>query len=268
MERRRFLRTGTMGVFGGLAGCAWPEDGSEDAYPTPADPEAVLPEGAEESLPPGVGPEGVERASELAERHHAALVDASFTAETRRLRTTYDDGGQLAEWGDALRVDRVAAGGSPVRVDYRLHGAEPFGSSLDTDTEWWSDDDSLFFRFDREGTAEYRHREPFPAAKYTGRAVVEPLFTNAPLLGVERLDDRTLAWLGFTSGEGGAGNAVRATGVADERGTFESVWRRFGYPERDRWERVVAVTDFLAVGETSVERPEWYDEAVAATVEA
>lgn len=260
-----------MGAFGGLAGCAWLEDDSGDAYPEPVNPEAVLPEDAEESLPPGVEPGGVERVSELTAAHHGALLDASFTAENRRLRVAYDDRGRLAEWGDALRVDRVASGGSPVHVDYRLHGAKPFGSSLDTDTEWWSDGDSLFFRFNREGEegVDYRHREPFPDVKYTERSVLESLFTGAPLVGVERLDDRTLAWLGFTSGEmNESGDAVRVMGVADERGVFGSVWRRFGYPDGDRREHVIAVTDFLSVGDTAVDRPGWYDEAVAATIEA
>ncbi|KTG08488.1 hypothetical protein AUR64_17545 [Haloprofundus marisrubri] len=294
MNRRRYLRVaGGTALSLGLAGCSALQSGTEPGNsvvegssstdaPTETPPAETSTPASTADLPPGVSEDGVEDAWELAVAHHDALEAASFTSEQTNLRRVYDDENRVVERGESVWTGRVSAGGERLHAVYRPGPETTFWSQRPTGNriEWWADDETALQREETENGPEYRRIDMsaetggqgfVQVAAHSGKSRIESELASAGLRGTEPYDDTTLSWLTWTAPpeirtqfDRGL-TQTRSVGVVRAGGRFEEI-RTSYQASHDAGRQFTTTThEFRGVGETTVERPDWYEEAIEAT---
>jgi hypothetical protein len=251
---------GCGGVFGGkeetatLTPAAVPTD---RPTPTPAP-----------QLAPGLTRAGVTNASALAAAHDAALDGQSFTVERTR---TYRTGTGIVV-RQLTSVTRVAGDGR-----FRV-------------TRRWTDEtaprrEATYFDGERllvattDGTNETRYRRTSPAAiadepamAGTGGEQIERVFTVADTRIAGRAERNGTAVYRLAPDEdrsnaSGLDRSVSASAQVTARGLVRSYTfdQRLSAESSGGVAAIVVSTQYNQVGSTTVERPSWYDEAMATT---
>lgn len=245
-------------VFLAIAGCNAPladERGpAETATVTPAPlPEESTASGDAGAYPPGVGPDGVTDAARLVEAHDAVLANTSYTVRLTSTRE-YANGSVQASYERVLRVD------PPERFHYVLTVRTERG---DRRIERWRGDDTAFSAVTTDGDTTYRRLDAPPRPTLVTRSELARVLELAPshLAGTETRNGTTLYRLaGGPSDVSGLSN-VSYVALVDPRGLLVSYTVTYEVAERDRTRSVRVTAAFDGVGETTVERPPWYDEA-------
>lgn len=284
--RRRALLAVALLVAAPLAGCntvpgsdPGSESGAGSDAPTvtPApvptdDPERDLGPAsgrAGATVAPGIGEDGVVSAADLAAAHREALLATSFTRTVTEIirgpnRTVRRTDRTIRAEFDPLTYyyvrNQTVAEGYPVRA---------FAPRF----ELWSNDSRAVSRVVRNGDVRYRiNRASAFGEAITGITGDEALmalfgafeFRVEPVDGGYRLrstafgDSRSLPTPTLTE------NASNATMTAriSERGVVRSYRVAYDVRRGDRRLRVVERAEVRALGETTVERPEWFEAAV------
>lgn len=205
-------------------------------------------------FPPGLGPEGVTDAERLVDAHTDALANVSYTVRLSSTRE-YPNGSVQT------RYERVVRFASPDRFHYVLTVRSESG---DRRIERWRSGDTAFAAVTTDGDTTYRRLD-------------EPqrptLVTYSELTRVFGLEPSRLADTTIRNGttlyrlEGGPGDVsglsnVSYVALVDPRGLVRSYTVTYDVTDRDRTRSVEVAASFGAVGETTVERPPWYDDAV------
>lgn len=241
-----------------IAGCNAPlgdEDGpTETGTVTPAPvPEASPTTGAETAYPPGVGPGGVTDAQRLVAAHDAVLANTSHTV---RLSTTRED----ANGSVRTRYERVLRVAAPDRYHYTLTVRTGDGEKR---LERWRAGEESLAAVTADGETTYRRLETAPPPTLVTRSELARILELAPsrLAGTASRNGTTLYRLeGGPSDVTGLSNVSYGAWVAP-RGLLVSYTVTYDVTEGDRTGSVRVTATFDAVGETTVERPPWYDEA-------
>lgn len=248
-----------LSAFFALAGCSAPFAGEAAPTETRTLTPAPVPEGATATpegtgYPPEVGPDGVTDAERLGVAHEAALANTSHTVRlsTRRERA---DGTLEAVYERVVRVE------SPERFHYALTARSDGGERR---IERWRSGETGFGAVTTDGNTTYRRLDaPWPPQ----------LVTRSELVRVFELDPSTLAGTRDRNGttlyrlEGGPGEVsglsnVGYVAVVTQSGLVQSYSVSYDVADGNRTLSVTVTARFEAVGETTVERPPWYDEAV------
>lgn len=242
-----------------LAGCSGLVGGDGDVTPAPdVTPADVSPDLHGGTIAPGLTESELVNASALAAAHERVLSNRSFTS-TYRLRLLDADGSVVRE---SVTQGQYAADRLQYDTSARYTGA--FAEARGAERrESWADGDHRYVRWLRGGEWEYQRQELRPPARLSPGGTVEPLLSGATGVAIKRLGDGG-EWERYrveaTEFEN-LGDSVRnatLTAVVDERGYVSEV-------------RVVIVLDtglrqvveatYSTVGDTTVERPAWVDEA-------
>lgn len=226
-------------------------------------------------MPPGLSASGVTEPWKLADAHRAALNDTSYTVETNL--TASENGTVLARSNSTVNV---AAGGTPQFNRYEVGGERPGAiGSLAHDVEAWVDENQTLYAMEGPNGTTYQRSaaEARPPLRPTGRDHLYVLFSGF---------DTTVA--GTEMRDGTTHYRVNSTGVADaevlastlrtetvanaslsalvtEDGLIRVYRVEYAGTVENATVRVERTVRFTELGETTVERPPWYDEAVNAT---
>lgn len=228
-------------------------------------------------LAPGLNEGGVTDPWKLADAHRAALNDTSYTVTTNL--TARENGTVLARSNSTVKV---AAGGLPVVSRNEVGGERPGAISLlGHGFEVWVDENQSLYAMEEPNGTTYQRAaaESRPPVHPEGRDHLYLLFVglDTTVTGTETRDGTTLY-------------RVNSTGVADadvladelrtetvENASLSALVTEDGLVREYRVEyagtvgndtvRIERTTRFTGLGETTVERPPWYDEAVNATDE-
>ncbi|WP_254536422.1 DUF7537 family lipoprotein [Halomarina litorea] len=239
-----------------LAGCNGLGGGDSDGDVTPADVPRDLHGG---TIAPGLTESELVNASALATAHERVLANRSFAA-TYRLQLLAANGSVIRE---SVTRGQYAADRLQYNTSARYTGG--FAEARGTERrESWADGDHRYVRWSRGGEWEYQRQQLRPPARLSPGDTLEPLLSGATGVAVERLDTEG-EWERYrveaTEFENLSGNVENATltAVVDERGLVSEV--RVVVVLDTGHQQVVRVT-YSAVGETTVERPAWADEAL------
>lgn len=267
------LALAALCVLAGCGGITGPEgDGpsTDRTSVTPADVPEDLHGG---TVAPGLTRDRLVNVSALATAHEAALRNRSVTVRWNGTRAA-STGGTDVDLIHARTVSRYGPG------HRRAHYVTRYGPSEDADSreELWLGSDRGFQLLVDGGERRYRALRQPTADRFRGlsfdleglygvtRVRVEQIRTadGHPLYRVRAVEPRAPD----TSLAGQRDYETRDVSLVmtvDERGTIHSY--RFGYEFRvdGEWRHYWTAYELRAVGETTVERPDWYDEAVAAT---
>lgn len=227
----------------------------EPATPTPAAPFVA---------PPGVDASGVADVGRLAAAHRSSLRGTSYTLRTAVV-VRRPDGTERARRTSVLRVGED---GRRFSYEKRATGAFPEAISPQRNRSAWSSGDHTFVRFEERGRWEY--------ARYDyglERAVVVLDGHEAASIYLGGLRNATVeevsadGWLAYRiSSSGPSGSATAA--VVDSFGLLRSleVVRPAGAVFWLHGEgTAVRTLAYERVGNTTVSRPAWVDEATVAT---
>ena len=226
-------------------------------------------------LPSGLSASGVTDPWKLADAHRAALNETSYTVGTNL--TARENGTVLARWNSTVKV---AAGGLPLLNRYEVGGERPNAiGSFGHDVEAWIDENRTLYAMEGPNGTTYQRApaESRPPSQPAGRDHLYLLFVglDTTVTGTETRDGTTLY-------------RVNSTGVADaevladelrtetvenaslsalvtEDGLVREYHVEYAGTVENATIRVERTTRFANLGETTVERPPWYDEAVNAT---
>lgn len=272
MRRATAVRLAPLlaGLLVAAAGCGGLATGPRE--PTPTASPAPVPT-ATASYPPGVAADGVERPLAVANAHAAAVTGSSAF---RSRWTVRGEDGSLRErvvlsgrvTPDAWRSSITVAGTDPTILSHSAARGV-----------FYSDGRELVGRRVAGGETSYQYESP---ARYTGGGFFGRLqhpYPHVPL-------DRLLGSVDLRVVEQRAGGVVLAGDALADRGHFAAAvpgrepanvsvrlfvdtrgvirFQRLSYEATYRDERVTVVREvrYVAVGNVSVERPTWYDEAV------
>lgn len=235
-------------VLAGCAGLGAPPTDTVTPAPVPGDgPETV----AGTTLPPGVSATGLENVTALAEAHVAAAEGRSYWlvivvrrgSDTETFRARVGDGRYLAYHGTFDRTNRTVYGDED-RTLVRYEGTPP-----------------------RYATRATSH-EP-PAAAVTARVadtVQRYLSVDSSTVEVASVDGVDVLRI-EGHGARNVSGAVQYDAVAyvEPSGFVRSFRVEFLCTTDRRCDRVTVVLEHGGLEETSVSRPAWYDDALAAT---
>lgn len=273
------LTAGCSGLSGG--------DGSPDREPYDVDGEVNASAGGSEELLPGLTTEGVTNSEMLQEAHHEAIGDRTHTLKVETEYVIEDGNGTFRRTSEmTLQIDPEAGVVHEV-VRHRVDGDESLPSLYATDepnrtVERWFGEKVLFMTEFENGTVEYT-RPQYDTQEYdrTDQASIRLL---APLQSLEKPttagavesdegtyyvvegeEDLSGDELGSNRQEGTleARTLVREDGLV--RQTVAGQIAVDGDGNRTVINQTAEITD---IGETTVERPDWYEEAVEAEPEA
>lgn len=240
------------------AGCSAPFADStpvatETVTPAPVPDESQGPDRTAE-LAPGLTEEGIVDAASLVGAHTEALFDTSYTA---RLTTTRTAGnGTVLE-----RYDRVLRTAGPERFRYVLTVETP---NVERRTDRWRDGERAYEAVTRNGTTTYRTLDDPTTPTLLSQEGLVRLFRTLPS---RVTDTRTADGTTTYRVAGGPGDLAPLSNVSyvlhvTDRGRITSF--RVTYVRETATDRPLDVTvdaSVVRVGETTVERPAWYDEA-------
>ena len=238
------------GCSGPLAGPDRGDTGTLTPAPVPEDPDPTPGTG---ELAPGLDGDGIADATRLVEAHTAALAGTSYTA---RLSTT-----RAAPNGtERERYDRVVRVESRDRFRYVLTSET---ADFEQRTDRWRGGDRAYEAVTENGTTTYRSLDsPSAPTLLSGSGVVRPF----RVLSSRVTETRTTNGTTVHRVVGGPRDLpplvdVSFVAVVTERGLIRSYRVSYGVDRQDRRRTVTVEASFTAVGETTVDRPPWYDTA-------
>ena len=239
---------------------------------TPAPVPAV--QGTETPAPrvaPGLSATGITNASALAAAHGARLANTSYTM-VRNVTYLAANGTKLTE---RRSVSEVGTDGRFAVRRTREGVRGPAREAL------WSNGTALFeARTDTEGTTAYRRAAPEVAERRralvtdAGSWQIERVFTVAEARVVDRTErsgttvyrlESPVAQLPNANASD-VGASVRVEAAVTEEGLVrEYAFRQTFSGDSSGAASVVVATRYTDIGETTVSRPPWYDEALTVT---
>lgn len=220
----------------------------------------------EEHLPDGITKDGVTDAGAAAQEHRDALSDVSYTLELTAVREVEGASGEPVEVTQQLRND----GDGTILTTIDRRGSAPYSLSI------WTNESMAVRQVNRNGETSYSRPDASDIRQgATGSGTIREVLAAGVFEPTEVKDDGE--WRVVLTAEEPTTDAAEALGV-------ESVSEFSGTVEIDAEGRVRAmevemtftdtrgnrITQTLTqrvtdVGSTTVERPDWFDEAVAQT---
>lgn len=242
---------------------------------TASDAETTAPDA---DLAPGLNENGVTDPSKLADAHRAALNDTSYSIRTNL--TARENGTVLARSNSTLQV---AAGGTPQFNRYEITGERPEAiGSFGHDVEAWIDEEQTLYAMEGPNGTTYQRvtDEQRPSSGTPeGRDHLYLLFSamNTTVSETEANDGTTRYWVNSTDVTDSEvlASTLRTETVQNaslsalvtEDGLIREYHIEYTGTVENATVQVERTTRFTELGETTVERPPWYDEAVDATDE-
>jgi hypothetical protein len=246
--RRKALLLLAVGCLVALAGCSGALSGATGDDATLEDV----------SYPDGVSENGT-NVSALAAGHTAALENSSFTLSIESTQNT-SMGNQSVRMAAAMTADRD-----------RLHANI---TSASRDISVYATEEKQFRRVVADGESSYRVTERTPEAmqfvppSYSGARYVEQFgsMANFTPTEVREVDGTTLVALEANESDVDVSGDVNvtdydATILVDERGAIHRISVEAETTQNDQSARIAFSMEISDVGETSVEEPNWLDEA-------
>jgi hypothetical protein len=231
----------------------------------------------ESPLAPGLNRTRVIDPAELADAHEAVLHNTSYAVETN-LTARAPDGTLRARLNSTTKTAH-----DPVRRVGRsvVDGTTPRAVGLaGFDLRVWATENGTWYAVETSNGTDYRkvadELRP-PAAARTDRDVLFVLFSGleTAVAGVEFRDGTPLYRVESTGVENPEAIAsqfnvesvenVSLTALVDQRGAVREYRVAYTATLGENTSRVERTTRFTALGETTVERPPWVDEAKATT---
>lgn len=229
------------------------------------------------SVAPGLTETGVTDPLRLSYAHDAVVRNASVTATLERVRR-YRNGSVFS-----AERRRVAASADRVRVSSTL-AERGLGATYFPDggsAEFWTNGTRYLQYLDRDGSVTYGG---VPADRYAGRARTDlPLVPgggrvlvlfdglDVRVVGTDTVDGRRVYRLAATAAAAPPGLAaaegvrdvrdLSLTATVDDRGVLRSYRLEYVAVADTRLD-VVTTGTYDRVGSTTIERPDWYDEAL------
>lgn len=237
---------------------------------------------SESQLAPGLTKSGVTDATLLADAHAAVLANTSYTAESQRLASngTGNQNATVVVLSRTNTTTKVAH--EPTRVFWRydFSGNASVTPAFPQDIEVWSGENETFEAVEGQNGTTYREsngRGVSVASARTGRDTLSVLFGSLNT-SVTRTTTQNGTTLYRVNSTGVADNATLAslfgvesasnvsmTALVDSDGLVHEYHVEYDATSGNRTWHVSQTSRFTALGETTVERPPWYDEAVNAT---
>ena len=227
-------------------------------------------------LAPGLNESGVADPWKLADAHRGALNDTSYTVRTNL--TARGNGTILAHTNSTVKV---AAGGTPQRTRYEVGGERPgVIGAFGRDVEAWSDENRTLYAMEGpNGTTYQRVSDDQRPSSGTpaGRDHIYLLLSGfeTTVTGTETRDGTTLYRVNSTDvaqpeilADELRTETVRnasLSALVTEDGLVREYHVEYAGTVENATVEVERTTRFTRLGETTVERPPWYDEAVNAT---
>lgn len=231
--------------------------------PAPAETPTVTPVAVEEraagaagttdELAPGLGPDGVVDAERLLDAHADVLANDSYTIRLSSRREATDGSTQT-------RHDRIVRVAGPERFHYVLSTETDDGARR---VERWRDGSRAYQATTENGSTSYRSLEaPAPPVLLT-RADLLRLFLFVPS---DVVDSRERNGTTVHTVAGGPGDLQPLSDVTyraaiTERGLVRSYEVRYDLAGRNPATTVTVTATVSDVGETTVERAPWVDDA-------
>lgn len=242
------------------AGCSGsPVPGSTPTEPAEVTPAPVPAEAtpAGDGLAPGLGPEGVRDAQRLVDAHGAALSNTSYTG---RLATTR----RPPDGAAPTRYDRQVQVAADGRFYYTLTAEE---GDEERRIERFRADGPTFEATTADGTTTYRALEAAETPTLLSRPALHRLLRPLPSRVVDTTTRNGTVVHRVIGGPRDLPPLSNVTYTAEitENGLFRSFRVSYAAPGEGGDVAVTVVLRFAAVGETTVQRPPWYGEAVSAT---
>lgn len=266
-----------------LAGCSGFTGGNapeREPYGVEEPVNATVEESEPEDLLPGLTTDGVTNPDALLEAHHEAVSNASYTIETETVYVTETENGTVRQVIEGeTNVDSERGVAYEVVSQYTEgNGSEGVLPDRPNQTvERWFGEETLFRAELENGTVEY---------PYTGRTIDPEEWISSSLLGPLRTVENTTT-VGAVEAEDGTYYVVEAHEnrtddgeriVGVDRRDVRTLVREDGLVRQTVSEGVFgeggdrttldSESEVTTVGETEVERPDWYDDAVEAHSEA
>lgn len=192
-------------------------------------------------------------AGRLVDAHYAVLANTSYTVRLTSTRESTNGSVQTS-------YDRVLRVAAPDRFHYLLTVRDAGGERR---IERWRAGDEAFAATTADGETTYRRLDEPPRPTLVARDELTRVLELTPSQfdgTVDRNGTTLYRLAGGPSDVSGLSN-VSYVAMVDPRGLLVSYTVTYEVSERDRTRTVRVTAAFEAVGETSVERPPWYDEA-------
>lgn len=226
---------------------------------------------AGEALPPGLSADGVTDPWTLAEAHANALRNASYTVSSAE--TDWHANGSLA--GQTAATTRFGSNGSASfsnRVNPGPAMATPDGVRR---YDAWSNGTAAFSRSERaNGSVEYARLPELPIyGDASGQDTLYGLYASYEFDVVDRFDRNGTTYYRLVStdtkyGVGGSLSNASVTVLLDETGLVREYRVTGERSVESGTYHVDRTVRYIRVGDTTVERPGWIDEAAANATDA
>lgn len=239
----------------------------------PADPDSVATaagspvQANETEFPPGLSEEGVTDPLALAEAHQQALDNESYTMSTTFAYRTLNG----TVLGQGATATRVAPGGESY-YSVTSQRNENASETLEGDTydiEVWANETGAAVARnvpDSEITYELQDRSNAPMSPNSQWETLYSAFatTNTTLVGEVERDGTTLYKIASTSptDEAVAGQTSDFTALVDADGVVRSFQMTQRTTIDDEQATFTTTFHVTQIGNTTVEQPDWYDQAV------
>ncbi|WP_128475981.1 hypothetical protein [Halorussus pelagicus] len=290
---KRVALTALLGLTLVLAGCSSAPGGSEASPSTTAETTTVtdvtttIPTTAtatattntddtttatvvEDDSPPGLSPSGVTDAEAFAAAHEAALANRSYTY-TRNATVTAPNGTRLGNW-----TERVQVGPERLRFNNTQTGTGVTvgGHAIDDLRVYTNGSVTLF------NTDNYRRHagRGFAATQFSSTSLLTDAFdaSETSVTTVERnermwfqvaaeRDDETFTYRYSNETVEVRATNLTATALVAPSGLVTDLTYEYDFERGNVSGHRTMDVRYSAVGETTVERPPWYDEAINAT---
>jgi hypothetical protein len=242
-----------------LAGCN--AFGGGESAETPAVTPAAVPTDAPVSdLPPGLSPAGITDTSALADAHAKALANTSFTVRSTRTLTAAN-GTRLL---DRTSVQRVRSDHRRWRVKTVYNGtlSRGFGMPIEHQTSWFNGS-HILVQFQRPNGTEYTM---YPGRDPTGRQQLRSYYLQAKTTTVSVVNGTIRLHATLTTADQ---QATLLPNVTITEQSLTLMMTQTGRVTQYRIEytgrrsngsttvKGVRTVQFTALGETTVDRPEW-----------
>lgn len=267
-----------------VAGC-----GGVLSQPTPTEPTTPAPVPTPPSTPtpapvlaPGLTANGIHDKHELVAAHSAVLANTSYTVRSSEVHT-YANGTVRSSWSTTIRVSQTGTRVSGTRLLSGLARMSTPGHP--TRTEFYQEGDRGYMaKMNATGTYYDQVTVVPPEEARSVPAILSGMSTRVTVLRRGTDTDTTLyrvnlvnvtnphrvvtASTSFVPGQVDVGN-VTFTALIDPRGVIHDYQVTFTYEISDRpFVHVIRRVKYRGLNTTTVDRPSWYDAAVANTSEA
>ncbi|MFC5973278.1 hypothetical protein ACFPYI_18260 [Halomarina salina] len=247
-----------------LAGCGGVFDGDANA-PASSTPANVPTDDPMADPPAGLDADGITDSFALVDTHDRAVANTSYTVRGRQT-VTATNGTRL---GNLTTVSRVSADHERARTRLSLDGTPPSYAANVLTIESWATGEQFYEERTGENGTTYFGGQQWLGGTVSPAATLRPYYTNAESASTVSEDGRIRLRIDATPGDlYVAGWPVDVT-EARVNVTMTDEGRLVDYriehdgtlADTDTAVRGVYTARFTDIGETSVEPPEWLDEA-------